>query len=109
MHRTTTSLRRRVRRGFSMLELMVAVTLSSFVVAGLYGVFTMQTRQLLYQDLNMEMHQNLRFGVDMLSRSLRLAGFMTGGTVTGYYGGSGGHDDELPVLISRDSSGAGKQ
>ena len=69
----------RLRRGFTLLEMMVAIAIAAFVVAGLYGLFTVQSRQFLYQDLQMEMHQNLRFGTDVLSRSLRLAGYNTNG------------------------------
>jgi type IV pilus assembly protein PilW len=93
-----------MRRGFTMIEMMMAVLVSSIVVAGLFSVFNMQSRQFLYQDLQMEMHQNLRFGTDMVTRSIRMAGYGTGGSVTGY-SGSTGDDASLPVLMSWDGSG----
>jgi len=95
-----------LRRGFTMIEMMIAVLVSSVVVGGLYSLFNLQSRQFLYQDLTMEMHQNLRFSTDMLTRSLRMAGYGTGGTVAGY-SGSTGDDTLLPVLMSWDGSGGG--
>ena len=46
-----------------MIELLIAMAIALFVVAALYGLFIVQSRQFLYQDMQMEMHQNLRFGV----------------------------------------------
>ena len=92
------------RRGFTMIELLVAIAIAGFVVAGLYGLFTMQSRQFIFQDIQMEMHQNLRFGVDVLSRSIRMAGFNTNGYVTGVMGsdgtsGSSVDSEDLPVIL----------
>lgn len=100
----------RTRRGFTMIELLIGMAIAMFVVGALYGLFTIQSRQFMYQDLQMEMHQNLRFATDTLSRSLRMAGFNTDGMPTGW-GGVTGPDDSvnpLPVLMSHDNwSGAG--
>ncbi len=92
------------RQGFTMIEMMIAVVVSSIVVMGLYSVFNLQSRQFVYQDLRMEMHQNLRFSTDMLSKSIRMAGFGSGGQVSGYSGASG-NGSLLPVLISWDGQG----
>ncbi len=100
----------RRRSGFTMLEMLVAIAIASVVVVGLYGLFTVQSRQFLFQDLQMEMHQNLRFGTDVLSRSVRMAGFSTSGFVAGVMGydgtsGSSVDAEELPAIISWDSDG----
>jgi len=95
---------RMARRGFSLIEMMIAVLVSSVVIAGLYSIFNLQSLQFLYQDLQMEMHQNVRFGTDMISRSIRMAGYGTGGTVTGYHGSST-DDSTLPVVMSWDAQG----
>ena len=95
---------RRVRKGFTLIEMMIAVVVSSVVVAGLYSVFNLQSRQFLYQDLQMEMHQNVRFATDVLTRSVRMAGFAAGGVVTGYHGSST-DDTTLPVIMSWDGEG----
>jgi len=95
------------RAGFTMLELLVAVSLSTIVVAGLYGVFTIQSRQLMFQDTQMSMHQNLRFAADILTRTIRLAGYGTGGATTGLMGydySSSSTSDafKLPAVIATD-------
>lgn len=97
----------RTRRGFTLIELMVAIVVASVVTVALYSLFTAQSRQLLYQDLQMEMHQNLRFGTAMLARSIRSAGYLSGGYVTGVFGSSpgGSADDKLPVIMSWDADG----
>ncbi len=95
-----------LRRGFTMIEMLIAILVSTVVVGGLYSVFNMQSRQFVYQDLQMEMHQNLRFATDMVTRSVRMAGYGTGGSVTGY-SGSTGDDATLPVIMSWDGTGDG--
>lgn len=104
-------IRRSLRRGFTMLEMLVAIAIAAFVVAGLYGLFTIQSRQFMFQDLQMEMHQNLRFGADVLSRSIRMSGFNTSGYIAGVMGsdgtsGSSIDASELPAIIPWDSDGA---
>ncbi len=93
------------RRGFTLLEVIVAVAIASFTVAALYGLFTVQTRQFVTQDLQMEMHQNLRFATEMVTRSLRMAGYNTDGRVYGVMGYPTDADD-LPVVIPWDADGA---
>ena len=40
---------RLARRGFSLIEMMIAVLVSSVVIAGLYSIFNLQSMQFLYQ------------------------------------------------------------
>ena len=90
------------RQGFTLIELMIAIAIASVVVAGLYSLFTVQTRQFLFQDLQMEMHQNQRFATDIVSRSVRMAGFGTSGRVDGYLGTGGSVDNDLPAIVGYD-------
>lgn len=89
------------RAGFTLLELAIALFIGAFTVTALYSLFTVQSRQLVMQDLQMEMHQNLRFSADMVNRSVRLAGFNTPGEIRGALGLSS-VDDTLPVIIPSD-------
>jgi prepilin-type N-terminal cleavage/methylation domain-containing protein len=93
-----------LRHGFTLIEMMVAIAISSVTVTLLYNIFSAQTRQLVSQDLHMEMHQNLRFAADMITRTVRMAGYGTPGSVTGVMGASfptaGSQDDALPVMMS---------
>ena len=91
-----------LQRGFTLIELSVAIAIASFVVIGLYGVFTVQTQQLRTQTMRMEMHQNGRFAMEVLTRSLRMAGYgASNGIVYGALG-SGSEGDTLPVIIPDD-------
>lgn len=94
--------------GFTLIELMIAMALGIFVVAAIYNVFTTQTKQLIYQDMQMEMHQNLRLATDVVSRTARMAGYGTGGQtwgVLGYKGGSAAVGEALPAIIAYDGTG----
>ena len=55
-----------MRRAFTLIELLIALAIGTFVVAALYGLFRVQLKQFVYQDLQMEMHQNVRLALDIL-------------------------------------------
>ena len=96
-------LKRGYRRAFTLIELMIAIVISSFVVIALYGVFVTLSRQLFIQDMKMEMNQNSRFAMEILSRSVRMAGFgSANGLIYGTFG-SGGESNSLPAVISYDA------
>lgn len=96
--------------GFTLIEVMVAVAIAAVTVAGLYGLFTIQSRQLVTQDLHMEMNQNLRFATDMITRSIRMAGYGTSGYVSGVMGttnpASASDGTLLPVIVPWDANGS---
>jgi len=96
---------KRFTRGFTMIELAISVAMATFVVMGLYGIFTMQSRQLLNQDLRMEMHQNARFALEILSRSVRMAGFGSRGSIVGEMG-TGGDSNPQMVVVGYDGFGS---
>lgn len=96
---------RPIRGGFTLIELMFALVIGLFVVAALYNLFTGQVRQFVYQDLQMEMHQNTRLATDMLSRTARLAGYGTNGTTAGVFGAEGVEDSSLPAIMSFNNTG----
>ncbi len=95
----------RHRQAFTLIELLIAIAIGTFVVAALYNLFTVQLKQFLYQDLQMEMHQNIRLAMDVLTRSARNTGMGTNGQVLGALGLSGNTDSSLPVIISYDGDG----
>ena len=97
-------IRQKTQRGFTMIELAIAVAISTFVVVTLYGIFTIQSYQLMNQDLRMEMHQNSRFSLEILSRSIRMSGFGTQGTIVGEFG-NGGTSNAQDVIVSYDAYG----
>jgi prepilin-type N-terminal cleavage/methylation domain-containing protein len=98
----------RGRHGFTLIELAVAITLASVIVAGLYQLFIAQSRQLQFLDLQAEMNQNLRFATDILTRTIRHAGLGTATGTAGPLGNGGSAGDVLnPVLGYDDPLGMG--
>lgn len=89
-----------LRAGFTLIEVMVAIAIASFTVTALFALFTVQSRQLLRQDIDMEMNQSLRFASDMITRSVRMAGYGSGGWIYGAMGPtSGASGQPLPAII----------
>lgn len=99
-------MRASLRRGFTLIELLIALAIGTFVVGALYALFTVQIKQFVYQDLQMEMHQNIRLGLNILTRTGRSAGLGTVGEVQGALG-IGGAGQSLPAVISYDGTGPG--
>jgi len=81
-----------------MVELAIAVTLASLIVAGLYQLFIVQSRQLQFLDMQTEMNQNLRFAADVITRTVRQGGLGTADGVTGVLGTSGDSSTLDPLL-----------
>lgn len=65
----------RVQGGFTLVELMIAMVLGAIVAAAVLTSFVSQNRSYLAQDDMVEMQQNGRSALDMLTRDLRSAGF----------------------------------
>ena len=61
--------------GVTLLELLVAMSIVGFVMAGIIGTFVMQSRLYMSQGQMAEMEDNLRFGADFVADMLRTAGY----------------------------------
>jgi type IV pilus assembly protein PilW len=61
-------------KGFTLVEIMIALALSGIVMAAIYTAFLSQQRSYLAQEQVSEMQQNIRAGVDILTREIRMAG-----------------------------------
>ena len=83
----------------------MALVIGLFVVSALYTLFNGQVKAFMYQDQQMEMHQSARLGIDILSRTGRLAGYGTGGETRGVWGTSGNNSNELPAVIAYNGIG----
>ncbi|MGX9728499.1 MAG: prepilin-type N-terminal cleavage/methylation domain-containing protein [Candidatus Electronema sp. VV] len=64
-----------IERGFTLIEIMVSMVISSLVVAGIYGVYTIQQRSYTTQEKVTEIQQRLRSAMDFISRDIRMAGY----------------------------------
>jgi len=61
--------------GFTLIELMIALLISSILVIQIYNFFDYQQRSYALQDQLQEMQQNLRVAMDALTRDLRIIGY----------------------------------
>ena len=61
--------------GFTLVELMIALALSGVVATGIYSAYTAQQKVYLAQDQVVEMQQNIRGGMSLLEREIRMAGY----------------------------------
>lgn len=72
--------------GFSLIELMIAVLLGALVVAGLINVLIANRQAYHLQEANNYNQQNMRFAMDRIGWSLRMAGFWGGVSGSGITG-----------------------
>ena len=61
--------------GVSMIELMVALLLGLFLIAGIGHLFISANRTYLLQNEQSRIQENARIAMDLLSRDIRMAGF----------------------------------
>ncbi|MCI5194708.1 MAG: prepilin-type N-terminal cleavage/methylation domain-containing protein [Candidatus Electrothrix sp. AW5] len=62
-------------KGFTLVEIMVSMAISSLVIAGIYGVYTIQQRSYTVQEQVSEMQQRIRSALDFMTRNIRMAGY----------------------------------
>lgn len=62
-------------KGFTLIEIMVSMVISSLVISGVYGVYTIQQRSYTVQEQVSEMQQRIRAAVDFMLREMRMAGY----------------------------------
>lgn len=80
-------------KGFSLVELMVAISISLILLVGLIQVFISSKRSYNIQDSIARMQENGRYAVGLLSDDIRLAGYMGGNADVTAIGGT-----SAPVL-----------
>nr|WP_321400260.1 prepilin-type N-terminal cleavage/methylation domain-containing protein [uncultured Desulfobacter sp.] len=61
--------------GFTLIEILIALAISSIFMGGVYIQFVSQQGSYLAQDQVVEMQQNLRAGISYLAQELRMAGY----------------------------------
>ena len=93
-------------RGFTLIELMVAIVIGMIAIAGFYRSFVAFANVAGTQEQAVEMAQNLRVGTDHLAREIRMAGFA--GSGQGKIAGAGFLVAEFDSLrMTRDLRGGG--
>lgn len=70
--------------GFTLVELLMTVAISGFIIAAIYSAYLAQQRSYVAQEQVAQMQQNIRAALDIITREIRMAGFdPTGGAITG--------------------------
>lgn len=64
------------QKGFSLVELMVALLLSLFLVSGVTGMYLSSKQTYRMNDNLSRVQESLRFSLEFLSRDIRMAGYM---------------------------------
>jgi type IV pilus assembly protein PilW len=62
--------------GFTLIEIMVSMVISSFVIAGMYSIYTIQQRSYTGQEQVAEMQQRARSALSFMSSEIRMAGYV---------------------------------
>src|SRR5687767_15564435 len=74
--------KRNTKKGFTIIEVMIAVALSSIVLAAIYQTFHSQQRSYTMQSEAAAMEQNLRGSLYLLTKELRSAGYNPSQAIT---------------------------
>ena len=62
-------------RGFTLIEMMIAMAIGLVVLGAMYSVFTIQYKTFGNQEEIVAMQQSVRAGMDMMIREIRMAGY----------------------------------
>ncbi len=65
------------QRGLSLIELMITLVLGLIIIAAVFNMYAGSSRSARYTEGLQSMQENGRYGVSVLQRGLRLAGFST--------------------------------
>jgi type IV pilus assembly protein PilW len=68
------AVRLKKKDGFTLIELMVALVISSIVIAAIFMTFNSQHKSYVVQDRVSDMHQNIRAAMYFIEREIRMAG-----------------------------------
>ena len=63
------------RKGITLIELLVALTISGILVAGVYRTFISQQHTYTVQEQVVDMQQNVRLAINRMTREIRMANF----------------------------------
>lgn len=74
---------RRCQTGLSLVELMIGMVLGLIIIAAIFNIYTGTSRSARFTEGLQTMQENGRYGVSILQRSFRLAGYSPMPTVNG--------------------------
>lgn len=92
-----------LRSGFTLVELLIAVTLGGIVMAAAFGILNSQQESVRTDELRRELQQNSRYALDLLRRDVQEAGEAMDPSaefgVVGMGDGGGSRPDTLYLLF----------
>jgi len=74
------------KRGFSLIELMIALAITSVLLVGIYSAYSIQQRSYKTQRLIVSVQQNLRGALAVMEDEIRMAGYDSNTPYTGFFG-----------------------
>jgi prepilin-type N-terminal cleavage/methylation domain-containing protein len=101
------------KNGVTLVELLIALVLSSLLIAALFRVFISQQKTYSVQDQVADMQQNVRIAIGQMTREIRMAGY--GGNILAIFGNINGFTDIITpaensiTIILADQVGVLKQ
>ena len=63
------------QRGFTLIELLIALAVGALLMGGIYGILVQQRNVYAMHRQRLEMRQNVRLGLDVMTNDIRMAGF----------------------------------
>ncbi len=89
-------------KGFTLIEILVALAILGIVLAGIYSVYTMQHKSYIVQEQVANMQQNERIAMQMITRDIRMAGLGMAAPELGIndFGDGGGYDGSDTITIA---------
>jgi len=84
-------------KGVTLIELMIALMMSSVLVAAIYRTFIGQQKTYIVQDQIADMQQNVRISISRMMSEIRMAGFGNGDNVLSLPGGVNGFTQVITV------------
>jgi len=92
-------------RGFSLVELLIAMALALIILGALSSAFVSQRKSYALQEQVSEMIQGARAAMDMMSREVRMAGFAPTGFDTNFEAGTAG---QTAPMMQRTAPGSAR-
>ena len=65
----------RRQKGFSLVEMLIAMVIALVIIGGVYRTFTVQQKTFVVQEQVSEAQQSVRAVMDLIARDIRMAGF----------------------------------
>ena len=65
----------RDENGFTVIEILMALMISSIVIGAVFSLFSLMNRSFTSQEVTADVQQQIRVGIDFVTRDIRAAGF----------------------------------